>query len=82
MISSSSSNLPPPSTGPGWISRRKVILGLVLIGSILFFFLILFAGIAATLREAAPAGHPAQSGVIILLRHVVHTVARHLVHHK
>jgi hypothetical protein len=78
------SPLPPDFQGepaPGRIPLRKVILAVVLAGAILFFFLLLFAGTVAILREARPGGHATGSALLLpvkreIIRHL------HLSHHR
>jgi hypothetical protein len=65
----------PISRRPGRLPPHKVILGLILIGSILFFFLILFVSIVAILREAAPTGHAGLTPLVLALK-------RGIAHHK
>ena len=80
----------PPSPLPAGnptarsISPRKVILGIILAGSIVFFFLILFAGIFAIVREAAPRSSAGQVSAVAILRVVKHLIAHHIPipHHK
>jgi hypothetical protein len=61
------------------LSPRKVILGLVLAGAILFFCLILMVGAIAILREAAPkTGYAGLRHIIAAVRHVIaHTIPHH-----
>ncbi len=58
-------------------SPRKLIFGIILAGSIVFFVLILLAATVAILHEAAPASH---SGVTSLLIAVKRAVAHHIAH--
>jgi hypothetical protein len=73
----------PPARGP--VSARKVILALVLGGSIIFFFLILFAGVAAVLIESAPR-EGSHTAVFAAVKHVIKQVIVHVIphfnHHK
>ncbi len=51
---------PPPlprAASRGGLSARKLILAVILAGSILLFLLILFVTAFAILREASPVGH-------------------------
>ena len=61
------------------ISTRKLILAVILAGSILFFFLILFAGLFAVVHEATPSGHSGITSILIAIKRVI---VHHLVHHK
>jgi hypothetical protein len=74
---------PAPACQPArGISPRKLILGIILAGSILFFFFILFAGGIAVLREAAPSRHAGLAHLLIAVRHAI---VRHIIqitHHK
>ena len=76
----------PPATqgGPGLpreIPLRKIILAVILAGSIIFFFLILFAGVFAVLREAAPHSRLGGGSILLVIkRTVAHFV--HAVHHR
>jgi hypothetical protein len=77
------SSPPPLPTVPGAqaarrsISPRKVILSVVLAGSVLFFFLILFAALVAILREAAPPGHRNFAAHLVAVKHII---AQHIYH--
>ncbi len=73
-------NIPTSPQSPGAISPRKLILAVILAGSILFFFLILSAGAVAILREAAPHGHGA--GIVRIILAVRHAIAHHIFHHR
>jgi len=65
-----------PRTG---IPLRKIILGLVLAGSILLFFMILFAALVAVIQEGSPRPHmPA----LAAMKHIVAHVLLHFQHHK
>jgi hypothetical protein len=70
---------PPPSTvrplRRGSISPRKLILGIILTGSVLAFFLILSVTAVAILREAAPFG---RSGLTPLLVAIKRLIAHHI----
>jgi hypothetical protein len=63
------------------ISPRTVILSVVLVGSILFFFLILFVGLVAVLQEAAPRMGPHVPLAAAVKHAIAHQIAR-LIHHK
>jgi len=75
----------PPARGGraarGGISPRKLILAVILAGSILFFFLILFAGLVATLHEGSPREGPRISTLAAIKRVIVHEM-HHFSHHK
>ena len=79
--------LPGGKASPGGISARKVILGIILAGSVLFFVLILFAGGVAILREGAQRGYGGKGAGLLpasveqVIRHVIR---RHfsVPHHK
>jgi len=66
--------------GPGGIPLRKIILALVLLGSIIFFCLILLAGTVAVLREAAPAS--SRVGLRALVLEVKRVIVHHMVHRR
>ena len=84
--------MPPlPGAGaqrsPGAIGQRlplrKIILGIVLVCSILAFFLILLASGVAILREAAPRGYgapgvrPGLKALVVTIKHIVHHIVAH-----
>jgi hypothetical protein len=63
------------------ISPRRLVLGLVLGGSVLLFFLILLASIVAILREASPSHQAGLSHLLVRLCLAVrHVVARRVIH--
>jgi len=63
---------PPLPTGNfGGIPPRKLVLGIILAGSILFVMFLLFAGGVAILLEAAPRGHGGVSRAFLGLRHII-----------
>jgi len=70
---------PPGRRGYGGdgISPRKVILGLILAGSILFFFFILFVGAIAVIQEGSLKG----ASHIPLMGAVKRVIAHFLHHH-
>jgi len=64
------------------IPPHKLILALILVGSILFFFLILGAGFIAILREAAPHRHSSLALYLLDVKRIVAHHILHLTHHK
>jgi len=81
----------PPSFPPaaartprrgGILTPRKLILAGILIGSILFFFLILGVTAVAVLREAAPTGHSGLTPLLIAIKRVIAHHIPHFSHHK
>jgi hypothetical protein len=72
---------PGGQTARGSISPRKLILGVILAGSILLFFLILFAGGIAILREASPRGG-ARTPLLVAVKRVIAHDILHIHHHK
>jgi hypothetical protein len=58
---------------------RKLALCVILAGSVLFFFLMLFAGAIAIMREGAAPGHGV--GLVSAALSVKRIVVRHLFHH-
>jgi hypothetical protein len=72
--------LPAGNAAPRGISPRKLILGVILAGSVLLFFMVLLAGGVAILHEAAPrgGGRASFAGVVLAIRHVI---AHHLSFH-
>ncbi len=62
------------------LTPRRVLLGIVLFFSIVFFFMILGAGLVAVMREASVRRPPPMVGSLIgAIRHVI---AHHILHHK
>jgi hypothetical protein len=72
---------PGGQTAQGSIPPRKLILSVILAGSILLFFLILFAGGIAILHEAAPKGGARLPFLVAIKRVIAHDIL-HIHHHK
>jgi hypothetical protein len=68
--------------GFGAIPPHKLILAVILAGSIIFCSLILLAGGIAIVREAAPQGYGGHAGLARLAIAVKHAIIHHLFHHK
>jgi hypothetical protein len=93
MTSSTPPPLPPTPPSPPFaaarrvrarrtrISPRTVILSIVLAGSIIFFFLILFVALFAVLQEAAPRIGP-HTTLIVAVKHVIARQIAHFIHHR
>ena len=81
---SNPSALPPPPDGPAasrGIPPRRLVLSLVLGGSVLLFFLILLGSIVAILREASPSHQAGLTHLLIRLCIAIrHAVARRIWH--
>jgi hypothetical protein len=64
------------------VPARKLILGVILAGSTLLFFLILFATALAILHEAAPTGHGRATSLLAIIKRVVAHYIFHLANHR